>query len=77
MSFIWPGTNMTIFAAPGLNDNTKILLYPKKYIYFGTGLMDDEDRFRLFYDPSIDVVEFMAKFRLGTAVYASQGASTT
>lgn len=76
MSFIWPGTNMTIFAAPGLNSNTHIIVGPKKYAYFGTGLMDDEDRFRFFYDPSIDVVKFMAKFRLGTSIYASQFAST-
>jgi len=76
MSFIWPGTNMTIFAAPGLNSDTHIVVYPKRYVFMGTGLLDDEDRFRFFYDPSIDVVKFMAKFRLGTAVYASQGAST-
>jgi hypothetical protein len=42
----------------------------------GTGLIDDEDRFRFFYDPSVDVVKFMAKFRLGTSIYASQFAST-
>jgi hypothetical protein len=67
---------MTIFAAPGLNSNNHIIVGPKKYAYFGTGLMDDEDRFRFFYDPSIDVVKFMAKFRLGTSIYASQFAST-
>jgi hypothetical protein len=76
MSYIWPGTNMKIVACPGLNSNTHIIVGPRKYAYFGTGLMDDEDRFRFFYDPSIDVVKFMAKFRLGTAVYASQFAST-
>lgn len=76
MSFIWPGTNMTIFGAPGLNDNSHIIVGPKKYAFMGTGLIDDEDRFRFFYDPSVDVVKFMAKFRLGTAVYASQFAST-
>jgi hypothetical protein len=76
MSFIWPGTNMTIFGAPGINTNTHIIVGPKKYIYFGTGLLDDEDRFKFYYDPSQDVVNFMSKFRLGTAVYASQFVST-
>jgi len=76
MTFVWPGTSMTIFGAPGLNSNTHILVGPKKYIYFGTGLLDDADNFKFYYDPSQDVVNFMSKFRMGTAIYASQFAST-
>lgn len=76
MSFVWPGTNMTVFAAPGLNVDTHIIVGPKKYVYFGTGLIDDADNFKFYYDPSQDVVNFMSKFRLGTAVYASQFVST-
>jgi len=75
-SFIWPGTNMTIFGAPGISTNSHIILGPKKYLFFGTGLLDDADNFKFYYDPSQDVVNFMSKFRLGTAVYASQFAST-
>lgn len=75
-TFVWPGTNVTLFAAPGLNVDTHIILGPKKYIYFGTGLLDDADNFKFYYDPSQDVVNFMSKFRLGTAVYASQFVST-
>ncbi len=76
MSFTWPGTSMTIFGAPGINTNTHIIVGPKKYAFFGTGLLDDADNFKFYYDPSQDVVNFMSKFRLGTAVYASQFAST-
>lgn len=76
MAFIWPGTNMTIFGAPGINTNTHIIVGPKKYAFFGTGLLDDADNFKFYYDPSQDVVNFMSKFRLGTAVYASQFVST-
>jgi hypothetical protein len=75
-TFVWPGTNVTLFAAPGLNVDTHIILGPKKYIYFGTGLLDDADNFKFYYDPSQDIVNFMSKFRMGTAVYASQFAST-
>lgn len=74
--FTWPGTNVTLFAAPGININTHIILGPKKYIYFGTGLLDDADNFKFYYDPSQDIVNFMSKFRLGTAVYPSQFVST-
>jgi hypothetical protein len=75
-AFIFPGTNVTIFGAPGININTHIIVGPKKYAFFGTGLLDDADRFKFYYDPSQDIVNFMAKFRLGTAVYASQFVST-
>ena len=76
MAFVWPGTNMTIFGAPGINIDTHIILGPKKYAFFGTGLIDDQDNFKFYYDPSQDIVNFMSKFRLGTAVYASQFVST-
>ena len=76
-TFIFPGTNVTVFAAPGINSNTAIILGPKKYIYFGTGLLDDADNFKFYYDPSQDIVNFMSKFRLGTALYATQFVSTT
>ena len=75
-TFIFPGTNVTVFAAPGINVDTHIILGPKKYIYFGTGLLDDADNFKFYYDPSQDVVNFMSKFRLGTALYNSEFVST-
>ena len=75
-TFIFPGTNVTVFAAPGINVDTHIILGPKKYIYFGTGLLDDADNFKFYYDPSQDVVNFMSKFRLGTSLYTSQFVST-
>jgi hypothetical protein len=38
----------------------------------GTGLLDDADMFKFYYDPSQDIVNFMSKFRLGTAAVANQ-----
>lgn len=75
-TFVWPGTNVTLLACGGLNTNNHIILGPKKYIYFGTGLLDDADNFKFYYDPSQDVVNFMSKFRMGTALYNSQFVST-
>jgi hypothetical protein len=83
-SFIWPGTNVKVFAAPGLIDpsgKTACVIGPKKYIFFGTGLMNsaldgDQDKFRFFYDPSLDEVKFFAAFRMGTAAIANQFIST-
>jgi hypothetical protein len=76
MSFIWPGTNMKIYGGPGINVDTHIIVGPKKYAFFGTGLLDDADNFKFYYDPSQDIVNFMSKFRLGTAIYATEFVST-
>lgn len=78
-SFIFPGTNIKVFAAPGLVDpagDSAVVIVPKKYVFMGTGIVNDQDAFRFYYDPSQDQVNFMAKFKLGTSAYASQAVST-
>ncbi len=78
-SFIFPGTNVKVFAAPGLLDpsgDSAVIVGPKKYAFMGTGIVDNQDQFKFYYDPSTDNVNFMAKFKLGTAAYASQFVST-
>lgn len=71
-SFVFPGTNITVFAAPGINDVARVIIAPKKYIFFGTGLLDDMDTFKFYYNEADDIMNFSSKFRLGTAAYASQ-----
>lgn len=71
-SFVFPGTNITVFAAPGINDAARVIIAPKKYVFFGTGLLDEMDTFKFYYNQADDIMNFNAKFRLGTAVYASQ-----
>jgi len=71
-SFVFPGTNITVFAAPGINDAARVILAPKKYLFFGTGLLDEMDTFKFYYNQADDIMNFNAKFRLGTAAYASQ-----
>lgn len=71
-SFVFPGTNITVFAAPGINDAARVIIAPKKYIFFGTGLLDDMDTFKFYYNEADDIMNFSSKFRLGTAAYASQ-----
>ena len=78
-AFIFPGTNVKVFAAPGLVDpagDSAVIVGPKKYIFMGTGIVDNQDQFKFYYDPSQDQVNFMSKFKLGTAAYASQFVST-
>lgn len=71
-TFVFPGTNITVYAAPGINDAARVILGPKKYLFFGTGLLDEMDAFKFYYNQADDIMNFNAKFRLGTAAYASQ-----
>ena len=78
-SFIFPGTNVKVFAAPALVDGaglSYVVLGPKKYMFMGTGIIDNQDQFKFYYDPSQDQINFLSKFKLGTAAYASQFVST-
>ena len=80
-SFIFPGTNIKVFAAPGISDLGSpavptVILGPKKYAFFGTGLNNDQDKFRFYYDPSEDNIKFLAAWRMGTAAIANQFIST-
>ncbi|MFZ9876120.1 MAG: hypothetical protein ACO3EY_03575 [Candidatus Nanopelagicales bacterium] len=80
-SFVFPGTNIKVFAAPGIVDLGSpavptVILGPKKYAFFGTGLNNDQDKFKFYYDPSQDNIKFLAAWRMGTAAIANQFIST-
>jgi hypothetical protein len=75
-TFVFPGTNVTVFAAPGITSN-EVIVGSKKYAFMGTGLIDDQDAFKFYYNPADDVVNFMSKFRLGTAALADQFVSSS
>lgn len=78
-AFIFPGSNVKVFAAPGLIDpagDSAVVLGPKKYAFFGTGLVNDESNFRFFYNQNLDEVSFLSKFKVGTSAIANQFVST-
>lgn len=78
-SFIFPGSNVKVFAAPGLVDKageSSVVVGPKKYAFFTTGLVGDDSNFKFYYNPANDDINFMSKFKLGTAAVANQFVST-
>lgn len=78
-SFLFPGSNVKVFAAPGLIDpagDSAVVVGPKKYAFFGTGLVNDESNFRFFYNQNLDEVSFLSKFKVGTSAIANQFVST-
>lgn len=65
---ILPGTNVTIVKSSGLVGSNYKFAGPGKMILAATGLTDELDTFRFFYDESSDVMKFRAAWRLGVGV---------
>ena len=65
---ILPGTNVTIVKSSGLVGSNYKFAGPGKMILAATGLTDELDTFRFFYDEAADVMKFRAAWRLGVGV---------
>lgn len=82
-SFTWPGTQVTIFGTPGISDDIaspavpSVYLYPKKYLFYGVGVDNDQSKFKYYFNPANDDLHFLASFRAGVTGLADQGISTT
>ena len=65
---ILPGTNITVVKSSGLVGSDYKFAGPGKMILAATGLTDELDNFRFFYDEASDVMKFRAAWRLGVGV---------
>ena len=65
---ILPGTNCTVIKSSGLVGSNYKFAGPGKMILAATGLTDELDSFRFFYDEASDVMKFRAAWRLGVGV---------
>ena len=65
---ILPGTNVTVVKSSGLVGSDYKFAGPGKMILAATGLTDELDSFRFFYDEAADVMKFRAAWRLGVCV---------
>lgn len=63
-----PGTNATVVKSSGLVGSDYKFAGPGKMILAATGLTDELDNFRFFYDEASDVMNFRAAWRLGVGV---------
>jgi len=77
MEIIMPGTNIKVIGVNGLNavndnaNNTglnRIIALRTSNMYYGTDLMNEEDRFEIFFAKEADEVRFVAEFKAGTQV---------
>ncbi len=63
--FYLPGTNVKVIAVQGLNGSGKIVAMRISNLFLGTDLLNEEERFEIFYAKEADQVRFVAEFKMG------------
>jgi hypothetical protein len=63
--FTLPGTPIRVIAVQGLNGTNKIYATRLSNLFFGTDLLNEEERFEIFYAKEADEVRFVAEFKAG------------
>ena len=63
--FVLPGTQIKVVATPGLNGTSKIYATRLSNLFLGTDLLNEEERFELFYAKEADQVRFVSEFKMG------------
>jgi hypothetical protein len=66
--FVLPGTPIKVVATPGLNGTNKIYAIRLSNMFLGTDLLNEEERFELFYAKEADQVRFVSEFKVGVNV---------
>ena len=66
--FYLPGTAIKVVATPGLNGVNKIYAIRLSNMFIGTDLLNEEERFELFYAKEADQVRFVSEFKMGVNV---------
>jgi len=63
--FVLPGTAIKVVAVQGLNGQNKIYAMRLSNLFIGTDLLNEEERFEIFYAKEADQVRFVAEFKMG------------
>ena len=66
--FFLPGTNVKVMAVQGLNSTGKIVASRISNLFLGTDLLNEEERFEIFYAKEADQVRFVSEFKMGVNV---------
>jgi hypothetical protein len=63
--FFLPGTNVRVIAVQGLNGTNDIVAARISNFFIGTDLLNEEERFEIFYAKEADQVRFVSEFKMG------------
>lgn len=65
---VLPGTNLKIVAVNGLNSTNRIFAMRTSNMYYGTDLMNEEEKFKIFFAEEADEIRYMAEWKAGCNV---------
>lgn len=70
---ILPGTNVRVVALNGLNGTDRIFAMRLSNMFFGTDLLNEDERFEIFFAKEADEVRYVAEFKAGVQfAYATE-----
>ena len=64
-AFFLPGTTIEVVAVQGLNGTNKIYAMRTSNLFLGTDLLNEEEKFEIFYAKEADQVRFVSEFKMG------------
>jgi hypothetical protein len=68
MELVVPGTNVKLLGVNGLNATDSMFGISMSNMYLGTDLLNEQDRFELFYAKEADEMRFVVEFKMGVQV---------
>lgn len=63
--FFLPGTNVKVIAVQGLNNSGDIVACRVSNLFLGTDLLNEEERFEIFFAKEADQVRYVAEIKMG------------
>ena len=66
--FVLPGTTIKVIAVAGLNGTNKVYAMRLSNMFLGTDLLNEEEKFEIFYAKEADQVRFVAEFKMGVNI---------
>ena len=66
--FMLPGTSIKVVAVAGLNGTKDIYAMRLSNMFIGTDLLNEEEKFEIFYAKEADQVRFVSEFKMGVNI---------
>lgn len=66
--FVLPGTTIKVVAVQGLNSTNKIYALRLSNLFLGTDLLNEEEKFEIFYAKEADEVRYVVEFKMGVNI---------
>jgi hypothetical protein len=66
--FVLPGTSIKVVAVAGLNGTNDVFAMRLSNLFLGTDLLNEEEKFEIFFAKEADEVRFAAEFKMGVNI---------